>query len=82
LEEELRVDVLVGGIGVGKKVADVGEAGGAEEGVADRVGEAVGVGVTFETVVGGEAHAAENHGATGDEAVDVVAVADAVFHVR
>jgi hypothetical protein len=46
------------------------------------VGEAVGVGVAVETVVGGEAHAAEDERAAGDEAVDVVAVADAEVHAK
>jgi broad specificity polyphosphatase/5'/3'-nucleotidase SurE len=41
LQQDLRVGILVGGIGVGELVADVGQAGGAEEGVADGVGQGV-----------------------------------------
>jgi hypothetical protein len=49
----------------------------------DGVGEAVGVGVAFKAVVGGEAHAAKDKRTAGDEAVDIVAVADAeVGHRR
>ncbi len=58
-------------------MTDVREAGGTEECVADGVRQAVRVAVALEAVVGGEAHAAEDHGAIGDDAVDVVAVADA-----
>jgi len=67
---------------LGEEVADVGQGGGTEESVADGVGEAVGIAVAFESVVGGEADAAEDEGATWDDAVDVVAVADAEIHHR
>src|SRR5690606_28778886 len=80
-EEFLRVDVLVGGVRVRKKMTDVGQAGGAEQGVANGVGEAVGVGVAVEADVALEGDAAEHHGATGSGAVNVVAVADAKVHV-
>ena len=81
-EKDLGVDVAEGRIGVGEKMPDVGESGGAEQGVTDGVGEAVGVGVAFEAEVGGEAHAAEDERAAGDEAVDIVAVADAEVHAK
>ena len=81
LEQDLRIDVFEGRIGVGEKMTDVGQGGGAEKGVADGMGERVGVGVAVETNGAlGEMNAAENHGATGDGAVDVVAVADAEGH--
>jgi hypothetical protein len=41
LEQDLRVDVFEGRIGVGEKMADVGEGGGTEQRVANRVGQAV-----------------------------------------
>jgi len=73
----LGVGVLPARIGVGEEVADVGQRGGAEEGVAEGVGERVGVGVAVEAEVAGEGDAAEHERAARDSAVDVVAVADA-----
>lgn len=82
-EEFLGIDAAVGGVGIRKMVTDVGQAGGAEEGVADGVGEGVGIGVAVEADGAvGEGHAAEDQGAAGDEAVDVVAVADAIVHAE
>ena len=48
LEQDLGIDVLVGRIGVGEKVPDVGQGGGAKECVADGVGKGVGIGVAVE----------------------------------
>ena len=61
-------------------MADVGQAGGAEQCITDRVGEAVGVAVAVEAEVGVELHAAEHERPARDEAVDIVAVADAEIH--
>jgi len=58
-------------------VADIRQAGGAEQRVADRVREAVGVGMALEPIVGRKLHAAEHQRAPGNQAVDVVAVTDA-----
>jgi hypothetical protein len=58
-------------------MADVGEGEGAEDGVGEGVGEDVGVGVAVESEVAGDVDAAEDEFAAGDEAVDVVAEADA-----
>ena len=64
-------------------MADVRQGGGAEQGVADGVGKGVGVGMALEADGAvSEMDAAEDHGATGDGAVDVVAVADAKVHER
>jgi hypothetical protein len=46
------VGVLPFGVGVGEVVADVFEAGRAEEGVGDDVGQNVGVGVAQESPIG------------------------------
>jgi len=58
-------------------MADVGEGEGAEDGVGEGVGEDVGVVVAVESEVAGDVNAAEDEFAAGDEAVDVVAEADA-----
>jgi hypothetical protein len=58
-------------------MADVGQAGGAEQRIADRVREAVGVAVAIETEVGREFNATEYERASIDEAVNIVAVANA-----
>ena len=64
-------------VGVGEEVADVGQAERAEDGVGERVGQGVGVGMAVEAEVGGDFDAAEDQLAAGDEAVDVVTEADA-----
>ena len=68
-------DAANAGVGIGKEVTDVGFAGGAEEGIGDRVAEDIGVGVAVETERVGDHHAAEDEGAVHDEAVDIVAYA-------
>jgi len=77
LEQNERVGVFVSRIGVGKKVTNVGKSGGTEQCVTNCVGQSIGVGVAFEAVVGIEGHATEHERTTADNAVDVVAVADA-----
>ena len=77
LQQQLGVDPAIGGVGVRKKVPDVRQAGGPEEGVAEGVREAVGVAVTLKPEVRLEADASEDERAPRGGAVDVVAVADA-----
>jgi hypothetical protein len=50
--------------------------GSAQQSVADRVGQTVGIAVAFKAVVCLEANAAQDERAPGNEAVYVVAVAD------
>jgi len=76
-EDFLGVHAAAAGVGVGEEVADVGEGEGAEDGVGEGVGEDVGVGVAVEAEVAGDGDAAEDEFTAGDEAVDVVAEADA-----
>jgi len=57
--------------------ADVGQAGGAEQRIADRVREAVGVAVAVKAEVGREFYAAENERASVDKAVNIIAVTNA-----
>jgi hypothetical protein len=80
LEQTLRIDVFVGGIGVRKKVADIRLAGGAEQRVADGMREAVGIAVAVEAEVGGESHTAEHERASANKAVNIVAVTDSEIH--
>jgi hypothetical protein len=58
----------------------VPQARGAEEGVAERMGESVSVGVTGEPAVVRDAHTAEHQGPALDEPVRVKAVTDAQAH--
>ena len=79
-QEPNGVGVLVTGIGVGKVVTDVFEAGGAQNGVGYRVGEYVGVGVSEESPVGRNIYAAQDQGSPGaslGEGVDVYSQPDA-----
>lgn len=64
-------------IGIGEVSADVGEAGGAEECVGDGVNEDVAIGVASGAAVEWDVDAADDEGAAGFEAVEVVAYAGA-----
>lgn len=75
-ENFLGVEVFECRIGVGEEVADVGKAGGAEKGVGDGVGKAVGIGVAEEAFVVGDKDAAEDEVSARGEGVDIVAEAD------
>ena len=68
-------DAANAGVGIGKKMADVGFASGAEESVGDGMAEDIGVGVAVEPERVGDHHAAEDEGAVRDEAVDIVTYA-------
>lgn len=71
------------GVFGGEVVADVAEAGGSKHGVHDGVGEDIGIAVADETKFVVNFDAAEDEGAIGAEAVDVIAVTDAdVSHWR
>jgi hypothetical protein len=76
-EEGQTADAGEGGVGVGKMMADVSFADGSEEGIHDGVAEDVGVGVAFESSVGGDFDAPKNERSAFDEAVDVIAGAGA-----
>jgi len=81
-EEFGGVDVFVLGVGVGEELADVGEAGGAGEGVDEGVEDDVGIGVAVEALGVGDGDVREDEGPSGGGAVEVVAEADAnVGHV-
>ena len=60
----------------GKWLADVAQAGGAQQRVHDRVGEHVGVGVAQQPAVVVDLHPAEHQATAVDEHVAVVALAD------
>ncbi len=68
-------------IRVGEVHADVAQRQRAEDRVADRVEQDVGIGMPVETAIEGDRHAAQNEPASGDERVDVEAIADADAHV-
>ena len=70
------VDALELGIGVGKVLADVAEAGGAEQRVADRVQQHVGVGMAVEPFLMRDVDAADDELAPGDQRMHVEALAD------
>ena len=79
-QEDLRIDVAPRGIRVGEEISDVGQAGGPEEGVADRVRDAVGVAVAFQPEFAVKANSAQDEGPAGYGAVDVVPVANSKGH--
>ena len=68
-------DAANAGVGIWKKMAYVGFAGGAEEGVGDGMAEDIGVGVAVEPKRVGDHRAAEDERAVHDEAVDIIAYA-------
>lgn len=74
-------------IGVGKQLADVGQAGGGENGIGDRVVEGIAIGVADGAAIVVEADSAENQWAAiarrrqRFEAVEVITVADPVLGV-
>ena len=74
-EDLQTADAADGFIGIGEMVADVALADGTEESVGDGVGQNIGVGVTLQPAMMRDDDAAEDEGATLDEAVDVVAEA-------
>lgn len=65
------------GVFGGEVVADVAETGGSKHGVHDGVGEDIGVAVADEAEFVVDFDAAEDEGAIGAEAMDVIAVTDA-----
>ena len=71
-QEQPRVGVLPARVGVGVGVADVAEAGGAEQGVGDGVQHHVGVGVADQPARVLDRHAAEDQRPALDQAVRVV----------
>lgn len=77
-EHRRRIASLIGGVGVGKHLADVAEPSRAEEGVGDRVQEHVGVAVADGPAVVRDGDPAEHEAVTGAEPVRVVAKTDAV----
>lgn len=76
-QESAGVGALVGGVGVGEMVAYVAKGGGSEEGVAKGVEGYVGVAVAEEAEGVGDFYATEPQVAIFNEAMDVVAHADA-----
>ena len=64
----------------GKCAPEIAQSGGAEQRVAERVQQHVGVAVPVETAFEWDLLAAEQQLPPGDEAVDVVALADAELH--
>jgi hypothetical protein len=60
MREELQaVRALPARIGVGKMHSDIAERDGSQHGVCDRVSENVGVGVPFQTEIGGHRNSAQ-----------------------
>jgi hypothetical protein len=80
-KKDAAVRVAVGGVGVGVGVPDVADAGSAQEGVRQGVQDHVRVRVAVEAAGMLDADAAEDERAAGNEAVRVVAGADAVHAV-
>src|SRR5262249_41891580 len=60
------------GIGVGKKVADVRLANGAQEGITNGVHQDVGIGVTLQTFAMGDFDSTEDEFSTHDQRMNVV----------
>src|SRR6202034_4441610 len=68
-----RIGVAIALVAVGKMLADISEAGGAEQCVDHCVGEHVGVGVAVEAQLTGDLHATEDQRPTRDQPMGVVA---------
>ena len=83
-EQLQRIDAFPLRIGVGKMLADIAEAGGAEERIGDRVGDRVGVAVAVQSALAGKRHAAEHERARPvvAEPVDVEALPDTYHRCR
>lgn len=77
LEQLHRVDVLVGGIGVGEVGADVPLGQGAEEGVDEGVDEHIAIAVGKRSLFTGDFYASDDERfAGGDEAMEIPAASD------
>ena len=80
LEENLAVDVMEFRVVVREVVADVAHVGGAQQSVADGMDKYIGVAVPEQALVVRNLHTAYPTLAVGNEAVDIVAVADSKSH--
>ena len=79
-QEDHAVRALVGWVGVREEPPYVAGAHGAEDGVHERVGDDVGIGVALEPALRGDVHPAEDEGAPLGERVDVKPMADPERH--
>ena len=79
-EEEPRVGILPARVGVGVELADVAEAGGAEQGVGDGVQHHVGVGMADQAARMLDADAAQDQRPAFGQPVRVVPDADPECH--
>ena len=78
-QQDAAVDAGERGVGIREMAADVAQPGRAQQRIADRVQQHVGVGVSGQPQVVGNVDAADDELAAGGEGVDVEAVADAEF---
>ena len=82
LQQDLGIDVPVSGIVVRKKMPDVRQTRGAQNRVADGVGQAVRVRVTIQSIIRGKSHSAEHERTVRHDPVNVVAMPNAIIHPR
>ena len=78
-QEAQAIGALPAGIRIGKVHADVAQRRRAQQRIGDRVRQHIGVGVPFETEFAGNGDAAQYQRPPGNDAVDIPALACAVF---
>ncbi len=77
LAEDGGVDIFELGVGIGEELADVGEAGGAGEGVDEGVEDDVAVGVGIQSFIVRDNNISQHERSPDDSAMNVIAEADA-----
>ena len=75
-QQDTAVDAGVGGVGIREMAADVPQARGTEQGVAEGVDGHVAIGMGLQSLVVGHLDPGEHQGSAGTEAMGVDALAD------